>query len=170
MDFRGQQEASLLRGVYGRRYVPPLQGTAYGHAMRARYALSGWRKGYQAGWHRKSFSSCPGISNFDLRDGSFFLFRTLLTSPMGKERTGEKGSVMANVEIPYKIYLSENEIPRQWYNVRADMKKKPAPLIDPSTMNPITLEAMSEVFCEELARQELDDSVETTSIGANQLT
>ena len=90
--------------------------------------------------------------------GGFFLFRTLSKSPMDKDRAGEKGNQMANVEIPYKIYLNENEIPRQWYNVRADMKKKPAPLIDPRTMKPITLEAMSEVFCEELARQELDDT------------
>ena len=60
-------------------------------------------------------------------------------------------------KIPYKIYLSEDEIPRQWYNLRADMKKKPAPLVNPKTMKPITLDELSEVFCRELAIQELDD-------------
>ena len=61
-------------------------------------------------------------------------------------------------EIPYKIYLSENELPKQWMNLRAFMKNKPAPLLDPTTRKPITLEALSQVFCEELAKQELDDS------------
>ncbi|MBQ5330970.1 MAG: TrpB-like pyridoxal phosphate-dependent enzyme [Oscillospiraceae bacterium] len=62
--------------------------------------------------------------------------------------------------IPYKIYLSEDELPTAWYNVRADMKKKPAPLLDPATGKPVTADALSAVFCEELAKQELDnDSV-----------
>ncbi|MBQ8978396.1 MAG: TrpB-like pyridoxal-phosphate dependent enzyme, partial [Oscillospiraceae bacterium] len=61
------------------------------------------------------------------------------------------------MDIPYKIYLSEDELPRQWYNVRADMKKKPAPLLDPSTGKPVTLEQLSNVFCTELAKQELDE-------------
>ncbi len=65
---------------------------------------------------------------------------------------------MSNEKIPYKIYLREDEIPRQWYNVRADMKNKPAPLVDPDTMQPITLEKLSTVFCRELAEQELDDT------------
>ena len=60
--------------------------------------------------------------------------------------------------IPYKIYLSENEIPRTWYNVRADMKNKPAPLIHPVTHQPLTLEEMTPIFCEELVRQELNDT------------
>ena len=60
--------------------------------------------------------------------------------------------------IPYKIYLSENEIPKQWYNVRADMKNKPAPLLNPGTLKPMTLEELSGVFCTELAKQELDDT------------
>lgn len=60
--------------------------------------------------------------------------------------------------IPYKIYLEENEMPRQWYNVRADMKNKPAPILNPATMKPITVEELSPIFCEELARQELDDT------------
>lgn len=61
-------------------------------------------------------------------------------------------------KIPYKIYLSENEIPKQWYNVRADMKNKPAPLLNPGTLKPMTLEELSGVFCTELAKQELDDT------------
>ena len=67
---------------------------------------------------------------------------------------------MANNEttkIPYKIYLSENEIPSQWYNVRADMKNKPAPLLNPGTLQPMTAEELSGVFCEELVAQELDN-------------
>lgn len=61
-------------------------------------------------------------------------------------------------EIPYKIYLDEQELPKYWYNLRAFMKNKPAPLLDPKTFQPITLESLSKVFCEELAKQELDDS------------
>ena len=65
---------------------------------------------------------------------------------------------MANQkEIPYKIYLEEEEMPKAWYNVRADMKKKPAPLLNPTTGKPMTLEELSGVFCRELAEQELDD-------------
>lgn len=60
-------------------------------------------------------------------------------------------------QIPYKIYLAENEIPTQWYNVRADMKNKPAPLLNPGTGKPLTLEELSPIFCEELCRQELDN-------------
>ena len=66
---------------------------------------------------------------------------------------------MANREIPYKIYLEENELPRQWYNVRADMKNKPAPLLNPgNTCSRCTLEELDRVFCDELAKQELDDT------------
>lgn len=61
-------------------------------------------------------------------------------------------------KIPYKIYLEEHEMPRQWYNVRADMEKKPAPLLNPETQKPITVEELSSVFCKELAKQELDDT------------
>ena len=61
-------------------------------------------------------------------------------------------------EIPYKIYLSESEMPRQWYNVRADMKNKPAPLLNPATGEALTVEDLSGIFCEELARQELDNT------------
>lgn len=73
-------------------------------------------------------------------------------------RCVERKIIMANREIPYKIYLEENELPRQWYNVRADMKNKPAPLLNPATHQPCTLEELSHVFCTELAKQELDDT------------
>ena len=62
------------------------------------------------------------------------------------------------MEIPYKIYLEESEMPKAWYNVRADMKNKPAPLLNPGTGKPMTLEELSGVFCRELAEQELDNT------------
>ncbi len=61
-------------------------------------------------------------------------------------------------EIPYKIYLEEGEMPKQWYNVRGDMKKKPAPLLNPGTGQPVTAAELSHVFCDELVSQELDDT------------
>ena len=61
-------------------------------------------------------------------------------------------------KIPYKIYLEENEMPKSWYNVRADMKNKPAPLLNPGTLKPITFDELKGIFCEELCKQELDDS------------
>ncbi|HCA04610.1 MAG TPA: TrpB-like pyridoxal-phosphate dependent enzyme, partial [Ruminococcaceae bacterium] len=64
---------------------------------------------------------------------------------------------MSEQKIPYKIYLKENEIPKQWYNVRADMKNKPAPLLNPATMKPMTAEELSPVFCDELVAQELNN-------------
>jgi tryptophan synthase beta chain len=60
-------------------------------------------------------------------------------------------------EIPYKIYLTEQEMPKEWYNVRADMKKKPAPLLNLGTGQPMTAEELSGVFCEELVKQELNN-------------
>ena len=64
---------------------------------------------------------------------------------------------MAEKKIPYKIYLEESEMPQSWYNVRADMKNKPAPLLNPGTHQPMTAEELGGVFCEELVRQELDN-------------
>ena len=65
---------------------------------------------------------------------------------------------MTDNKIPYKIYLSESEMPRTWYNVRADMKVKPAPLLNPATGKPCTAEELGHVFCDELVKQELDDT------------
>ena len=64
---------------------------------------------------------------------------------------------MSEKKIPYKIYLEESEMPREWYNVRADMKNKPAPLLNPATLQPMTAEELGTVFCEELVKQELDN-------------
>ena len=65
---------------------------------------------------------------------------------------------MKQEKIPYKIYLNENEMPKAWYNLRADMKKKPAPLLNPATHKPMTADELAGVFCEELIKQELDDT------------
>ena len=69
---------------------------------------------------------------------------------------------MTEQKIPYKIYLSEDEMPKYWYNLRGDMKVKPAPLLNPATTQPMTAEELGVVFCDELVKQELDD--ETTYI------
>ncbi len=63
-----------------------------------------------------------------------------------------------DTKIPYKIYLEESEMPKAWYNVRADMKNKPAPLLNPATGKPMTAEELGHVFCDELVQQELDDT------------
>ena len=65
---------------------------------------------------------------------------------------------MASKEIPYKIYLEESEMPTAWYNLRADMKEKPAPLLNPQTLEPATIDELSAVFCRELAEQELNNT------------
>ena len=65
---------------------------------------------------------------------------------------------MSEKQIPYKIYLEEDEMPSAWYNLRADMINKPAPLLDPVTHKPMTKEDLSGVFCDELIAQELDDT------------
>ena len=64
---------------------------------------------------------------------------------------------MSTNTIPYKTYLEENEMPNAWYNLRADMKNKPAPLINPGTKEPMKAEELYPVFCEELVKQELDN-------------
>lgn len=65
---------------------------------------------------------------------------------------------MKQKEIPYKIYLEESEMPKEWYNVRADMKNKPAPLLNPQTLQPMTAEELGAVFCDELVAQELNET------------
>ncbi len=64
---------------------------------------------------------------------------------------------MSENKIPYKIYLEESEMPKSWYNLRADMKNKPAPLLNPGTLQPMAAEELSGVFCQELVKQELDN-------------
>ncbi|MBO4261513.1 MAG: TrpB-like pyridoxal phosphate-dependent enzyme [Clostridia bacterium] len=65
---------------------------------------------------------------------------------------------MSENKIPYKIYLTEDEMPKTWYNLRADMKNKPAPLLNPGTGQPLTAGELSPIFCEELVQQELDET------------
>lgn len=71
---------------------------------------------------------------------------------------------MKNEKIPYKIYLSESEMPKAWYNLRADMKDKPAPLLNPGTHEPMTAEELEGVFCSELVKQELDNDTQYIEI------
>ena len=68
--------------------------------------------------------------------------------------------------IPYKTYLTEEELPKQWYNVRADMKNKPAPLLNPGTLEPMTADELAPVFCKELVAQELDNDTAYIDIPA----
>lgn len=70
----------------------------------------------------------------------------------------ETEKMSAKKEIPYKIYLEESEMPKAWYNLRADMKNKPAPLLNPGTHQPMKAEELAGVFCDELIKQELDDT------------
>ena len=92
--------------------------------------------------------SCP--SNFNCC-GTVFLYSIIC--PLNK-----KGDIiMSNEKIPYKIYLEESEMPKAWYNLRADMKNKPAPLLNPGTHQPMKAEELAPVFCKELIEQELDD-------------
>ena len=65
---------------------------------------------------------------------------------------------MNDSSIPYKTYLPENEIPTAWYNLRADMKTKPAPLLNPATREPCTAAELGHVFCDDLVAQELDNA------------
>lgn len=65
---------------------------------------------------------------------------------------GERTMAAEINNIPYKIYLSEDEMPKAWYNVRADMKVKPAPLLNPGTGKPMDFEDLRPVFCDELIR------------------
>lgn len=65
---------------------------------------------------------------------------------------------MTTNDIPYKTYLTETELPTAWYNLRADMPTKPAPLLNPATGKPVTAEDLGHVFCDELVKQELDNT------------
>ena len=71
---------------------------------------------------------------------------------------------MKTNEVPYKIYLEEKDLPTTWYNLRADMKNKPAPLIHPGTLQPLKFEDMQPIFCDELIKQELDNDTKFVPI------
>ena len=87
----------------------------------------------------------------------FYPFPIEIASQSNKNHYERKEKKMSEQKIPYKIYLQENEMPKEWYNVRADMKNKPAPLLNPATHKPMTAEELSVVFCDELVKQELDN-------------
>jgi len=61
-------------------------------------------------------------------------------------------------KIPHRLYLTEDQMPKQWYNLRADMKEQPDPMLNPGTMQPATVEDLYPVFCEKLAKQEMDST------------
>ena len=72
--------------------------------------------------------------------------------------TIEQSEQSNNRTIPYKVFLAESELPTSWYNLRADMQKKPAPLLNPATKKPVTTAELEQVFCRECVKQELDDT------------
>lgn len=111
---------------------------------------------YRAGFLLPSIHKeiCPcniELSTIGVQDGTKHRTKYLYKR---KERT----NMSEEKKIPYKIYLEESEMPKQWYNVRADMKNKPAPLLNPGTLKPMTFEELRGVFCDELVKQELDDT------------
>ena len=59
-------------------------------------------------------------------------------------------------KIPYRFYLSEDQMPKQWYNLRADMPEQPDPMLNPATLKPLSEEDLYPIFCKELAHQEMD--------------
>ena len=61
-------------------------------------------------------------------------------------------------KIPHRLYLTEEQMPKQWYNLRADMKEQPDPMLNPATLKPATVEDLYPVFCEKLAKQEMDST------------
>ncbi|MCL2834043.1 MAG: TrpB-like pyridoxal phosphate-dependent enzyme [Treponema sp.] len=67
-------------------------------------------------------------------------------------------------KIPTRLYLSEDEIPKCWYNLRADMKNKPEPVLHPGTLKPVTEADLSAVFCMGPIKQELDDTTRFIAI------
>ena len=107
----------------------------------------------------KFFHSCPSKSA-----GQVFLY--LFRNPQTEQKLKGERTMANEKNIPYKIYLEEKEMPKYWYNVRADMKNKPAPLLNPATHQPMTAEELSVVFCDELVRQELDNETREYPIPA----
>jgi len=66
--------------------------------------------------------------------------------------------MMMSKKVPHRVYLTEEQMPKQWYNIRSDMKQQPDPMLNPATMQPVTAEDLYPVFCEELAQQEVDET------------
>ena len=80
--------------------------------------------------------------------------RVFLHKKLNKKET----IIMATKKIPTKIYLSEDELPKYWYNLRADMKEQHEPFLNPATLKPCTAEELNRVFCKELVAQELNQT------------
>ncbi|MCF2660930.1 TrpB-like pyridoxal phosphate-dependent enzyme [Pseudoflavonifractor phocaeensis] len=62
----------------------------------------------------------------------------------------------SNKKIPHRLYLTEDQMPKQWFNLRSAMPEQPDPLIHPGTLQPLNVPDLAPIFCEELAKQELD--------------
>ncbi|HPS48567.1 MAG TPA: pyridoxal-phosphate dependent enzyme, partial [Flexilinea sp.] len=75
-----------------------------------------------------------------------------------------KDSTINQKTIPHRIYLTEDQIPTQWYNIRADMKNKPAPILNPGTFKPLSKEELTPIFAEKLVDQELDNDTQYIDI------
>jgi tryptophan synthase beta chain len=67
-------------------------------------------------------------------------------------------------KAPHRLYLTEEQIPTAWYNLRADMKEKPEPMLNPATGKPVSEEDLYPVFCKELAHQEMDNDTQYIEI------
>ena len=79
------------------------------------------------------------------------------------KNNANKEKNMAN-KIPTRMYLTEDEMPKSWYNLRADMAQKPDPILHPGTLKPVTNADMEPIFTREAVKQELDDNTRLVPI------
>jgi tryptophan synthase beta chain len=106
---------------------------------------------HQFEWYRRSIGFCLSISE----TGVFFYCKKRLA--VKQPRNIKEENIMKK-KVPHRLYLTEDQMPKQWYNLRADMKEKPDPLINPGTGKPVSVKDLYPVFCEKLAEQEMDDT------------
>ena len=57
-----------------------------------------------------------------------------------------------------RFILPEDEIPKYWYNIQADMVNKPMPPLNPATKEPLKPEDLYPIFAKELCHQELNQT------------
>ena len=106
----------------------------------------------------------PGTAAYGGGSGGDALFSLRLRGRGGVQPPGAAGvhpsrtGFRQQYDFAFRFYLEESELPTAWYNVRADMKNKPAPLLNPGTLKPMTARELDGVFCDELVQQELDDT------------
>lgn len=112
---------------------------------------------HQTGWYRRSIGFCPSEQ---LRQEPFFI--VILQDDASSEANLKGENKMK--KIPHRLYLAEDQMPKQWYNLRADMKEQPAPMLNPGTMKAVEAEDLFPVFCESLAKQELDSQTRYVDI------